>query len=67
MDIETVASKIVAAAMRVHTALGPGLFESAYQRCMEYDLKQEGLQVMCEVVLPICTEVSPLKRDTEST
>lgn len=53
MDIEEVASKIVAAAMRVHTALGPGLLESAYQRCMEYDLKQEGSQVMCEVVLPI--------------
>ena len=53
MDIEAVASKIVATAMRVHTALGPGLLESAYQRCMEYDLKQEGSQVMCEVVLPI--------------
>ena len=53
MDIEAVASKIVAAAMRVHTALGPGLLESAYQKCMEYDLKQEGSQVMCEVVLPI--------------
>ena len=53
MDIEGVASKIVAAAMRVHTALGPGLLESAYQRCMEYDLQQEGSQVRCEVVLPI--------------
>jgi GxxExxY protein len=53
MDIESVASKIVATAMRVHTALGPGLLESVYQRCMEYDLKQEGSQVMCELVLPI--------------
>ncbi len=53
MDIEVIASKIVAAAIRVHTALGPGLLESAYQRCMEYDLKNDGLKVMCEVVLPI--------------
>jgi GxxExxY protein len=53
MDIEVIASKIVAAAIRVHTALGPGLLESAYQRCMEYDLENDGLKVMCEVVLPI--------------
>jgi len=53
MGIEVTASKIVAAAMRVHTALGPGLLESAYQRCMEYDLQHDGSQVMCEVVLPI--------------
>jgi GxxExxY protein len=53
MDIEAIASKIVAAAIRVHTALGPGLLESAYQRCMEYELKTGGSQVMCEVVLPI--------------
>jgi GxxExxY protein len=53
MDIESIAGKIVAAAMRVHTALGPGLLESAYQRCMKYDLQQEGSQVMCEVILPI--------------
>lgn len=53
MDIKVTASKIVAAAIRVHTALGPGLLESAYQRCMEYDLKHDGSQVMCEVVLPI--------------
>jgi GxxExxY protein len=44
---------IVAAAMKVHTALGPGLLESAYQKCMEYELKNEGMHVECEVSLPI--------------
>ena len=29
------------------------MLESAYQRYMEYDLKNDGSQVMCEVVLPI--------------
>jgi len=53
MDIELIASKIVSAAIKVHSALGPGLLESAYQRCMEYDLKNDGSQVLCEVVLPI--------------
>ena len=40
MDIEEIAKKIVDAAIKVHTALGPGLMESAYQKCMEYELKK---------------------------
>jgi GxxExxY protein len=53
MDIEDIASKIVAAAMKVHTALGPGLLESAYQKCMQYELRKNDLSVACEVLLPI--------------
>jgi len=53
MEIEGIASKIVAAAMKVHTALGPGLLESAYQKCLEYELKKSGFQVECEVMLPV--------------
>jgi GxxExxY protein len=53
MDIEEIASNIVNAAIKVHTVLGPGLLESAYQKCMEYELRQSGLRVECEVVLPI--------------
>jgi GxxExxY protein len=53
MDIEEIASTIVATSIKVHTALGPGLLESAYQKCMEYDLKNDGMHVECEIVLPI--------------
>jgi len=53
MEIEDIASRIVAVAMKIHTALGPGLLESAYQKCMEYELKKIGLKVECEVLLPI--------------
>jgi GxxExxY protein len=56
MDIEEIASKIVNAAIKVHTFLGPGLLESAYQKCIEYELKKDGLRVDCEVVLPIVYE-----------
>jgi GxxExxY protein len=56
MDIEVIATRIVEAAIKVHTVLGPGLLESAYQKCMEYELKEGGLQVDCEVVLPIAYE-----------
>jgi GxxExxY protein len=43
-EIESVASHIVASDVRVHTALGPGLLESAYQRCMNYELRKRGLK-----------------------
>ena len=55
-DIETIASKIVAAAMKVHIVLGPGLLESAYQKCMQYELQKDGLKVACEAALPIVYE-----------
>ena len=56
MDIEKIATKIVDAAIKVHTVLGPGLMESAYQKCMEYELKKDGVPVECEVSLPIVYE-----------
>ncbi len=56
MDIEKIAEKIVNAAIKVHTALGPGLLESAYQKCMEYELKKDGLTIESEVILPIVYE-----------
>jgi GxxExxY protein len=48
-----VSREIVAAAMKVHTALGPGLLESVYETCLEYELKQRGLAVERQVAVPI--------------
>ncbi len=53
MDIEAIASKIVNAAIKVHSVLGPGLLESAYQKCMVYELENDGLRVASEILLPI--------------
>jgi GxxExxY protein len=39
--------------MKVHTALGPGLLESAYVACLIYELRQAGLQVDVEVRVPL--------------
>lgn len=36
---------IIGCAMRVHTALGPGLLESAYEECLDYELKKANLNV----------------------
>src|SRR6202000_2098308 len=47
-------SKIILdAAFRVHTALDPGLLESAYEACLAYELRNEGLNVLCQVPLPL--------------
>lgn len=48
-----VSGAVVDAAMRVHSALGPGLLESAYAACLAHELRQRGLKVMCEVPLPV--------------
>ena len=53
MEIEQVAKQIVHAAIKVHMALGPGLLESAYQRCLAHELERSGLVVQCEVPVPI--------------
>jgi GxxExxY protein len=53
MEIEEVGKTIVDAAIKVHSSLGPGLLESAYQVCLAHELTKRGLHVSCEVTLPI--------------
>ena len=45
MMINDFTGQIVDAAMKVHTALGPGLLESTYEVCLAYDLSKRGLRV----------------------
>ena len=51
--IESTARQIVHAAVKVHKALGPGLLESVYQKCLAYELEKSGLKVKCELPLPV--------------
>jgi len=44
---------IIASAMKVHTALGPGLLESAYETCLLYELEKRGLPVHRQVLIPL--------------
>lgn len=45
--------KIIGCAMKVHTALGPGLLESAYHECLYYELRKGGFIVEKEKPLPL--------------
>lgn len=47
---------IIGAAIKVHTALGPGLLENAYQECLFYVLRKEGLKVEKEKPMPLVFE-----------
>lgn len=44
---------VVDAAMKIHSALDPGLLESAYAACLKHELIKRGLRVACEVPLPV--------------
>ena len=50
-------SKIVFdCALKVHKSLGPGLLESAYEECLFYELKKQGLNVEKQKPLPLIYE-----------
>jgi iron complex transport system substrate-binding protein len=44
-DINQVTAAIVDAAMKLHTRLGPGLFESVYEALLAKELESRGLRV----------------------
>jgi GxxExxY protein len=53
LDINEISGSVVDAAMKVHTALGPGLLESVYEECLKHELTKRGLRVETQVWLPV--------------
>jgi GxxExxY protein len=53
MEKDEISGVVVDAAMKVHTALGAGLLESVYQKCLQHELQKRSLKVECEVWLPV--------------
>lgn len=53
MEINQVSGTVVDSAMKVHSALGPGLLESAYQACPIHELRKRGLQVEAQVPISV--------------
>jgi GxxExxY protein len=48
--------EIIKAALKVHSVLGPGLLESAYEACLLYELQKAGFRVASQVPLPVIYE-----------
>jgi len=53
MTENEVGDAIIAAAMKVHSALGPGLLESAYEFCLAHELTRKELAISRQVSIPI--------------
>lgn len=51
--LNDLSEKIIGASITVHRALGPGLLESAYEACLEHELRQAGLEVVRQLALPL--------------
>ena len=56
MHENEVARQIVDAAYKIHSTLGPGLLESAYQAILVYELQRRGLQIEAERQMPVVYE-----------
>lgn len=54
--------KIINAAIEVHNELGPGLLESIYEDCLEYELRLRGFKVEKQVITPV--KYKEFERDT---
>jgi GxxExxY protein len=56
VGVDDLTGRIIGCAMRVHTVLGAGLLESAYEACLCYELKKVGLKVEQQKPIPIIYE-----------
>lgn len=51
--IDLIAKDVVDAAYKIHTKLGPGLLESAYEACLAYELTKRGYQLERQKPQPV--------------
>lgn len=59
-DLESHARVVVDAIFKVHSQTGPGLLESAYEACLEDELRKRGVPVERQVAVPIVYDGQPL-------
>lgn len=52
-ELNALAKQVLDAAFMVHTQLGPGLLESAYEACLRYELMSAGIAVQQQVPMPL--------------
>jgi len=50
---ETIGHAIIGAAIKVHSVVGPGLLEDAYETCMLHELEKQNLPVRRQALIPL--------------
>ena len=53
MSPHEISHAIIRCALKVHSALGPGLLESTYEACLAHELRNAGFNVETELALPV--------------
>jgi GxxExxY protein len=53
VDENAVGTAVLKAAITVHSALGPGLLETAYEHCPAHEREHAGVQVRRQILLPL--------------
>ncbi len=53
MTENEIGEAVLGAAMKVHSAVGPGLLESVYETCLTHELRIQGFDVQRQVALPV--------------
>ncbi len=51
--LNDLSNRVIGGALRVHSELGAGLLESAYDRCLDFELVDMGLSVERQVPVPL--------------
>ena len=51
--INEITNRIIGAALKVHTRLGPGLLEHTYRRCLAHEIRKSAMKVEEEVILDL--------------
>jgi GxxExxY protein len=52
-QLNQISGKIIECAIKVHSKIGPGMLEKAYEICLAHELAKNGLTVASQVILPI--------------
>ena len=52
-ELNAITEAVIGGSLRVHRQLGPGLLESVYQSCLEFELSEAGLSFRPQFLLPV--------------
>ena len=50
---DPITAPLIGAAIEVHRSLGPGLLESVYEKCLCYELQNQGVTFVRQAAIPI--------------
>jgi GxxExxY protein len=60
--LNRISGRIIGAAIEVHRVLGPGLLESTYEACLDFELRRQGLPIRRQWPLPVTYKGTEIDR-----